>query len=155
MKTVKMIAVAAMLLMATGCATAQETLDLSEKVTEDALWYLVVTEATVGAFIDHIESHPEIDVIEVTFPDGTNQKLVLNREEALTKLREILARIAPLRESMVRLNTSIQKGSTFVAFFKALIEGKSVKELVLDLLPGVRAKVESVLGDEPEADAGE
>ena len=141
-----------MMLSTSGCATAQETLDLSQKVTEEGLWLLVAVDASIGGFIDHIESHPDIEEFTVTFPDDTKQKRTFTREEALTELKAIRAKIKPVMDGLTRLNTNIQKGSKFVAFLKKLLEAGSAKDLVMGLLPGLRTEIESVLPgeDEPE-----
>lgn len=139
------VLVLALVFIASGCATAQETLDLSEQVTERTQWYLVGTDAALGAMADYVITHPEIESIPVKFPDGTDAVVSVPREEVLQKIAALRRQIKPLMESLVRLNTAIQKGKTFADYLTTLLALSNPKEIVKKLLPGVQSKVETIL----------
>lgn len=137
-----------LLSLTTGCAVAKETLDLSEQVAERAQWHFVAADAALGAFIEHLNAHPEIESLPVAFPDGSKATVNIPRAEAIAKLTEIKAQMAPLRDGLKRLNTAIQKGRTFAEFLDVLIATANPKDLVLKMLPGLIDTVTTTVPDE-------
>lgn len=152
----RIVLVAALVLLApviAGCATAQETIDLSREMTGRVNWFLAVTDAALRVLHERIGADTSVETIDVEMPDGTKAVVHLSRADALKAIEDLRAMIPGLQDGMRKLDAAIAKGQTVVDVLNTIIALKNPKDIAIKLLPGLLQKyLESVDGEPSEED---